>query len=148
VDGVLTDGTVLLDEGGKERFKRMNVLDGMAVVIAREHGLRIAWVSGRHSSAVSARAADLGVHHILQGVPDKGETLARIQDLEGLGADQTVYIGDDVNDLPAFERARVKAAVASAHPDLRRVANWILTTAGGKGALREVVDAVIAAKTQ
>jgi 3-deoxy-D-manno-octulosonate 8-phosphate phosphatase (KDO 8-P phosphatase) len=146
VDGVLTDGAVFLDESGRERWKRFHVLDGMAVVIAREHGLCVAWISGRQSPVVAARGAELGVRHIFQGVEDKKEALLRIQTLEGVSADQTVYIGDDINDLPAFEYARVRAAVANAHPDLKKAANWVLQTPGGWGALREVVDAVIAAR--
>ncbi|MHA2642422.1 MAG: KdsC family phosphatase [bacterium JZ-2024 1] len=148
VDGVLTDGGIYVDASGREVFKHFHVLDGMAVVKARENGLRVAWISGRQSPAVTARAADLGIPYVFQGVPDKKEVLARIQEMEGLGIQETAYIGDDTNDLSAFERAQVKVAVATAHPDLKARANWVLATAGGRGALREVVDTVVAAKAK
>lgn len=137
-----------MDASGREVFKHFHVLDGMAVVKARENGLRVAWISGRQSPAVTARAADLGIPYVFQGVPDKKEVLARIQEMEGLGIQETAYIGDDTNDLSAFERAQVKVAVATAHPDLKARANWVLATAGGRGALREVVDTVVAAKAK
>lgn len=148
VDGVLTDGSIFVNSSGTEVFKHFHVWDGMAAVKASQNGLRVAWISSRHSPAVAARAAELGVPYVFQGVTDKGGVLARIQELEGLSVDQTAYIGDDINDFAAFDRSRVKVAVANAHPDLKKAANWVLTLPGGHGALREVVDAVIAAKKQ
>ena len=146
VDGVLTDGRVYIGPRGEELMKAFHVQDGLGIVWARERGLRIAWVSARASPILVERARELGVHHLFQGVPDKKEAVLKICALEGVTPEEVAYIGDDENDLPVFEVVGFRVAVADAHPRLREQANWILERAGGRGALREVIDAVLKAR--
>src|SRR6185503_16453343 len=118
VDGVLTDGTVLLLADGGEA-KAFHVRDGLAVVLAHRAGLRIAILSGRSSDAVTRRARELGIETVRQGVSDKGAGFAEILAAAGLASHQAAYIGDDVNDLPAMLQAGLSGAPADAAFEVR-----------------------------
>lgn len=145
VDGVLTDGTVLLLPDGGEA-KAFHTRDGMAVALARRAGLGVALLSGRSSEAVSRRARELQIGIVRQGVADKGAAFAEIVAAEGLAAREAAYIGDDVNDLPAMAQAGLSAAPADAAFEVRAQAYMVMTAAGGRGCFREFVEAILRAR--
>jgi len=145
VDGVMTDGTVLLlPEGGEA--KAFHTRDGLAVVLAHHAGLRTGLVSGRASDAVSRRAAELGMAVVRQGVRDKGAALREILAEQGLSAQEVAYIGDDVNDLPVMHAVALSAAPADAPFEVRSQAFMVMEAGGGRGCLREFVEAILRAR--
>ncbi len=145
VDGVMTDGTVLLLPDGSEA-KAFHVRDGLAVVLAHRAGLRTGVLSGRSSPVVARRAAELGMAVVRQGVGDKGQALREILEQEGLRPEQVAYIGDDVNDLPVLTEVGLSAAPADAPLEVRLAALRVTEAPGGRGCLREFVEAVLRAR--
>ncbi len=147
VDGTLTDGGLYyLPDGGVMNFAlRFHVRDGLGLQRARQAGLLVGIISGRSSPQVRRRAEELGLDEIHLGVADKRAALEQILAQRGLSAGETCYIGDDVVDLPAMKLAGLSIAVADAHPDVRAAASWVTTLPGGAGAVREAVDAILAA---
>jgi 3-deoxy-D-manno-octulosonate 8-phosphate phosphatase (KDO 8-P phosphatase) len=145
VDGVMTDGTVLLlPDGGEARS--FHIRDGLAIVLAAKAGLRTGLVSGRSSEAVSRRAAELGMAVVRQGVRDKGQALREILAEQGLAPHEIAYIGDDVNDLPILTEAGLSAAPADAPLEVRLAAFMVTEAGGGRGCLREFVEAILRAR--
>jgi 3-deoxy-D-manno-octulosonate 8-phosphate phosphatase (KDO 8-P phosphatase) len=145
VDGVLTDGRILLDPQGRE-WKCFHVHDGQGLVLARRAGLPIAWISGRASAAVEQRAAELHVAWVYQQVADKVQVLQELLRHTGVAASAVAYIGDDVGDIPVLRRVGLPIAVANAVPEVRACAMWVTQRAGGQGAVREVIDLVLRAQ--
>lgn len=145
VDGVLTDGRILLDGAGGE-WKAFDARDGHRLVMAAREGIRTVLITGRSSEAVARRAAELGVHRVYQGVRDKGAVFERFLAEEGVAAEETAYCGDDLVDLPALRRAGLAAAVGDAVPEVRSAADWVASARGGRGAVRELVEFVLAAQ--
>lgn len=148
VDGVLTDGTIYLGAtGGDEalELKGFDVKDGLGISLALAAGIEVAWVTGRDSPLVRRRAEELQVGHLVQWARDKHQSLTELRERLGLPAEAVAYIGDDLNDLPAFEAVGVRIAVADATPPVREAAHWVTAARGGHGAVREVVDAILAA---
>jgi 3-deoxy-D-manno-octulosonate 8-phosphate phosphatase (KDO 8-P phosphatase) len=145
VDGVLTDGSVLLLPGGGEA-KGFHVRDGLGIVLARRAGLRVGLVSGRRSEVVAHRAAELGIEIVRQGISDKLAALREILDAEGLTGAQAAYIGDDVNDLPVMSEVGLSAAPKDAPLEVRAQAFMVTDAAGGRGCLREFVEAILRAR--
>jgi 3-deoxy-D-manno-octulosonate 8-phosphate phosphatase (KDO 8-P phosphatase) len=145
VDGVLTDGRILLDGEGGE-WKAFDVRDGHRIVLAAAQGIRTAFLTGRTSRVVERRAAELGVERVYQGVRDKGAALAAFLREEGVGAAAVAYLGDDVVDLPAMRLAGLAAAVGDAVPEVIEAADWVSAAPGGRGAVRELVEFVLAAQ--
>ena len=118
VDGVLTDGSLWYGENG-EVMKRFHALDGHGLKLLTESGLRVALVTGRRGGIVDRRAAELGISDVIQGVRDKGQALADLAQRYGIALEQTGFMGDDLIDLPAMQRAGFAASVPSA-PRSRR----------------------------
>lgn len=145
VDGVMTDGTVLLLPDGSEA-KSFHIRDGLAVVLAHRAGLRTGLVSGRASPVVARRAEELGMAVVRQGVRDKGRALAEILAEQGLAAHEVAYMGDDVNDLPILTEAGLSAAPADAPLEVRLAAFMVTEARGGEGCLREFVEAILRAR--
>jgi 3-deoxy-D-manno-octulosonate 8-phosphate phosphatase (KDO 8-P phosphatase) len=145
VDGVMTDGTVLLLPDGREA-RSFHVRDGLAVVLAHRAGLRTGVLSGRSSESVSRRAAELGMAVVRQGASDKGVALREICAEQGLEAHQVAYIGDDVNDLPVFREVGLSAAPADAPLEVRLQAFMVTEARGGRGCVREFVEAILRAR--
>jgi YrbI family 3-deoxy-D-manno-octulosonate 8-phosphate phosphatase len=145
VDGVLTQGVVPYDALGA-RMGFFSARDGMAVTLCLHAGIAFAIVSGARSAALRTRAAELGVQHVHEGVRDKGACVAALQEQLGIPAAASLYIGDDVNDLGAFARVGMAVAVADAALEVRAAAHWVTRAAGGQGAVREVVDALLHAR--
>ncbi|MGL6097636.1 MAG: KdsC family phosphatase [Fimbriiglobus sp.] len=142
VDGVLTDGSVVYTDDGRE-LKRFHVRDGTGLKLWRAAGMRVAVVSGRASVAVDRRAAELGAAPVLQGRDDKAAALAEVLAATGLTADRVCAVGDDLIDLPVLGAVGVAVAVADACPEVRAVADYVTITPGGRGAVREVVELLL-----
>ena len=143
VDGVLTDGRLYMDDRGRE-LKVFDTKDGHGIKMALAAGLKVAWISGRTSLATTRRAKDLGVRFCYQGVQDK---LARYEALcrrWGLGPEETAVIGDDEPDVPMLKAAGFSACPADATAPARRAARVVLEHPGGRGAVREFVERVLA----
>ena len=145
VDGVLTTGVVPSDASGA-RLGFVSARDGLGVVLALHAGLEIAIVTGARSAALRARAEELGVRHVRDGVRDKAECVAALQRELGCARAATLYVGDDLNDLGALRAAGVAVAPADAVPEVRAAAHWVTHAAGGAGVLREIVDTVLRAQ--
>ena len=145
VDGVFTDGRLLLGDDGAE-YKCFHVRDGHGVRRLLQAGVAVAVISGRESSAVSRRMKELGVTHVFQGVGDKVAVLERLLTEMGLSASQAAFVGDDEPDLLVMARAGLAIAVADAHAAVRAAAHWTTSAPGGNGAVREVCDMLVAAR--
>ncbi len=145
VDGVLTDGSIILD-GGDGEWKAFDVRDGQRIVLAAREGIRTVFLTGRSSRVVERRAAELGVYRVFQGAHDKGETLDLFFREEGVRPEETAYLGDDIVDLPALRRVGFAAAVGDAVAEVQAVADWIAAAPGGHGAVREFVEFILAAQ--
>jgi 3-deoxy-D-manno-octulosonate 8-phosphate phosphatase (KDO 8-P phosphatase) len=150
VDGVLTDGGIVWSarpQGGPLlETKSFSVKDGLAITLARVAGLQIAWITGRTSGVVERRAVELGVTELHQWARNKRQVLEEIKGRHALPATAVAFVGDDLNDVPAFKAAGVRIAVADSAPEVRELADWVTTTPGGKGAVREVVEAILRAQ--
>jgi len=142
VDGVLTDGTVALDDHGCE-VKHFYVRDGWALAAWRHAGKKAALLSGRASKAVARRAAELGIGTVVQGAASKLGPFRAILAEMGLEPHQAGYIGDDLPDLPVLRAAGLAACPADAVEEVRRAAHFVARSPGGRGAVREVVELVL-----
>ena len=147
VDGVMTDGSLLILPDGTEG-KAFHVRDGLAMVLAHRAGLRTGILSGRVSKGVDARGAELGMSVVRQGVSDKGAALREILAAESLRPEEVAYVGDDVNDLPVIRAVALSAAPADAPFEVRSQVFMVLETQGGRGCLREFVEAILRARGQ
>jgi 3-deoxy-D-manno-octulosonate 8-phosphate phosphatase (KDO 8-P phosphatase) len=145
VDGVLTDGRLYYGARG-EALKAFHVRDGHGVKQVAQAGITVAIISGRKSPAVTRRARELGIRHVFQGVSEKLPVLDKLLSRLGLSAEQCVCVGDDTPDAPLLSAAGVGVAVADAHDDARAVAQLVTARPGGRGAVREVCDWLIAAR--
>lgn len=145
VDGVLTDGRILLD-GEEGEWKAFDVRDGHRIVMAAGEGIRTVFLTGRTSRVVARRAAELGVHRVFQGALDKGAVLATFLREEGVRGEEVAYLGDDIVDLPAMRVAGLAAAVGDAVSEVMEAADWVAAAPGGHGAVRELVEFVLAAQ--
>ncbi|HEX9782918.1 MAG TPA: HAD-IIIA family hydrolase [Opitutaceae bacterium] len=139
VDGILTDGTVLISSDGSEA-KAFSVLDGLGLARLRDAGLLLAWISGRHSGATTRRAEELGIRHLKQGRKDKAVALQELMEQLGLEADQVCYMGDDDIDEPALRFAGIGVTVPTAMPDAMSAADYVTTLPAGRGAVREICN--------
>jgi len=143
VDGVLTDGTVWLDETGRES-KRVSFADIMGISLGRRAGLHFAFVSGENGPVLDQIAVKFGVLEVYRGCKDKAAALREFASRHDVGLDEVCFIGDDVNDLPAFELCGLAVAPADAQPAARAKADLVTTRPGGGGSVREVVDTLLA----
>jgi YrbI family 3-deoxy-D-manno-octulosonate 8-phosphate phosphatase len=142
VDGVLTDGGVLLDNQGVES-KCFNIRDGLAVRLWQHAGGHAGIVTGRSSHVVKLRAAELDLEVVRQGVKDKLAEVEAIAASLGLQPEQLAYVGDDLPDVPAIRYAGLGIAVADAPEEVRNAADYVTSVAGGRGAVREVVELLL-----
>lgn len=144
-DGVLTDGTIDTGPHGEDR-KAFHVHDGKGLAMLRGAGLGVAIVTARRSEPVAVRAQELGVHELRQGIDDKGLELDNLASAYGTTTATMGYVGDDIVDLGAFGRAGLAVAVADAHPRLAARSHWVTGRPGGRGAVREVCELLLAAR--
>ena len=142
VDGVLTDGTILVHADGTES-KMFNIRDGAGIVWAQRAGLSVGLLSARLADATTVRAAQLGINIVLQGAADKLAGYQQILAGQGLTDEQVGYMGDDLQDLPVIRRAGFSAAPADAAREVRAAVTWVSASGGGRGAARECIEHVL-----
>jgi 3-deoxy-D-manno-octulosonate 8-phosphate phosphatase (KDO 8-P phosphatase) len=147
VDGVLTDGQIYLDGRGHE-FKVFNTKDGHGMRKAAAAGITLCWISGRSSPATARRARELGVPFCYQGVRDKGARIDAVRRRLKLSRAEIAAIGDDEPDIPMFAAADLSACPSDAAPAARRAAKIVLKSAGGRGAVREFIERILARNGQ
>jgi 3-deoxy-D-manno-octulosonate 8-phosphate phosphatase (KDO 8-P phosphatase) len=145
VDGVLTDGRLYYSETG-EALKVFNVRDGYGIKLLAEAGIEVAVITGRRSPIVARRCRELGIRHVSQGIQDKLARFNVILKRLAIPASATACVGDDTIDVPMMRAAGIAFAVADAHEDARRAADVITKLEGGRGAVREVCDRLLAAR--
>ena len=147
VDGVLTDGAVVIYGDGSES-KRFHIRDGIALVWAQRAGITVGLLSARHSPTTVQRAAQLGITLIHQGVSSKIGTYDQIVGDMVLLDDEVAYMGDDIVDLAVLARVGLSAAPADAVAEVRSRVNFLSKCPGGDGAVRELVELILRAKSQ
>ncbi|WP_250498977.1 HAD hydrolase family protein [Caballeronia sp. GAWG1-5s-s] len=145
VDGVFTDGSLYFSAEG-DTMKSFNSLDGHGVKLLERIGVQTAIITGRQSGIVAARAKELGITHLYQGVADKTVALAQLLDATGISAAECGYMGDDWPDLAVMRRCGFAAAPANAHAEVKERVHWVTEARGGHGAVREVCDAILRAQ--
>lgn len=145
VDGVLTDGGIFFDNQGIE-LKKFHIRDGLGIKLWRRAGYQFGLLTARSSHIVQVRAAELGIDLVRQGFEKKLPAALEILKQLKLTPEKLCYVGDDLTDLPVIRQAGLGVAVADAVEEVRSAAHLITTKAGGQGAVREVIEAVLKAK--
>jgi len=146
VDGVQTDGYLYYGLGDGP-LKRFHIRDGQGVTNLQRAGVTVAFVSGDESVATTLRARKLSVEACRQGVEDKAEVVRELLKEYGIASDQAAYMGDEPVDLPAMAEVGLTIAPADAVASVREQADWVTEARGGSGAVREVADAIVEAKS-
>ncbi len=147
VDGVLTDGTLYYSARGDE-MKGFLTRDGHGIKMLAEAGIQVAIITGRESDIVAQRAKNLGVNLVLQGIDDKRAAMNDLLSRLGLGFEQAGYMGDDVVDLPLLRACGFSATVADGHPLVLDRVDHVSRFGGGRGAVREVCEFLLAAQNR
>ena len=142
VDGVLTDGGIVIDERGVES-KRFDVRDGQGITLLKHAGVEVGFVSGRSSGAVRQRAGDLGVKWVFQGVQNKAEIYQRIKKRTGLRDEHIAYAGDDIVDIPILRAVGLAITVPDGWPGIRPVVDYVTEAESGRGAVREIAELIL-----
>lgn len=142
VDGVLTDGSIIYTDNGVE-LKRFHVRDGSGLKLWGLAGKKSAIISGRTSPAVEVRAQELGIGPVVQRAADKRAAFTQVLAATDMRPEQVCCLGDDVPDLPLLQRCGLAVAVADACPEVRAAAHYVARTAGGRGAVREVIELLL-----
>lgn len=142
VDGVLTDGRIVLNDDGVES-KFFDVRDGSGIKWLVRVGLDVAFLTGRQSHVVEVRAAELGVTRIHQGAKVKIDVYERLLNEAGLQDEAVAYAGDDLIDLPVMRRVGLALAPADARPEVKAAAHYVCREGGGRGAVREIVELIL-----
>ena len=142
----MTDGG-LYYSGRGEQLKKFNVKDGYGILKLRKFGIPVGIITGRVSKIIERRAEELGITELHQNLHDKLDAYNRIKKRLGLKDAEVAYVGDDEPDLPVLERAGFSAAPADAVPSVLKVVHYICKHAGGRGAVREVIDIIVNAQS-
>lgn len=147
VDGVLTDGRIIVDANGVES-KNFDVRDGLGIVLLRQCGIKTAIISARHSDVVKHRAQDLSIDQVFVGVYPKISAYEDVLKNFNVTDQEVCFIGDDVVDLSILKRVGFAVAVGNAVFEVKQQAHYVTQLNGGKGAVREVVELILKAKGQ
>lgn len=142
IDGVMTDGTLIIHADGSES-KHFNSLDGHGIKMWQRAGLKVAIISGRASEPTQRRAEQLQIEHVFQDCHDKLPVFEKLLGQLGLSPHQAAYIGDDLTDLPVMRYVGFSVAVANAVDEVKRHADYVTTRRGGSGAVREVIEHIL-----
>jgi len=145
VDGVLTDGKILMHPDGSES-KQFDIKDGTGLVWAQRAGLKVGMLSARSSAATSQRAAQLGITILQQGVPSKLRAYEDILRQQALSDVDVAYMGDDVLDLPVITRVGLSATPADGVEEVRARVHYVSRARGGHGAVREFIELILKAQ--
>ena len=147
VDGVMTDGRIVYDTSGNE-IKHFHVRDGLGIKLWMKAGFQFGIITARSSEVVRRRAAELGIKHVAQGSQAKLSQAEEFAAGFGCGMNNICYIGDDLPDIDVMGAVGIAASPADAALDARRSAQWVLSSRGGEGAVREVIERILRAKGQ
>jgi 3-deoxy-D-manno-octulosonate 8-phosphate phosphatase (KDO 8-P phosphatase) len=142
VDGVLTDGRIIIDDRGVET-KHFHVRDGQGISLLKCSGIEVGFITGRSSRVVRHRANDLRVALLFQGVQDKLRVYERIKKKRRLTDAQIAYVGDDIVDLPVLRRVGLAVMVGDGSAELKPFADYVTVARGGMGAVREVAELIL-----
>jgi len=145
VDGVLTDGSLYFDNSGNE-MKAFSTRDGLGLRVLQGQGIELALITGRKSEIVARRAEQLGIRHLYQGRNDKLRAFTELLDETGIPEQAVCYAGDDWIDLPVLARVGLAVTVADADQLVRNRVHWVTSRDGGKGAVREICNLILAAR--
>jgi len=146
VDGTLTDGSMIFHNGSQ--IKAFHAQDGLGIRLAMNFGIDVAWITGNVSDAVADRAKRLGIECVYQGARYKTQALSEIISNKKLDPAEIAYIGDDLNDLPAFNAVGVSIAVSDAAAEVKDAADIVTSRSGGRGAVREAIEIILKARGQ
>ncbi|QWG73463.1 HAD-IIIA family hydrolase [Bacillus mycoides] len=142
VDGVLTDGSLLIGSHGNE-YKSFNVKDGMGISLARYAGIKFAIITGRKSEAVTIRAKELGIDFVYQGIKDKQKVLQEIIELLNIDRSCICFMGDDINDYSIIREVGISFAPSDAVDYIKEIVTYVTTSKGGHGAVREMIEVIL-----
>ncbi len=145
VDGVLTDGGIVMDNRGEE-IKRFDVRDGHGIRLLQRAGIQVALITGRKSRVVSHRARDLGIRMVYQQAYDKLEVYEKIKRKTRLADEEIAYVGDDIVDLPVLRRVGLAMTVRDCWTPLKQRVDHVARSQGGRGAVREIVELLLKAQ--
>lgn len=145
VDGVLTDGTFIWGYNGEE-YKKFSFTDVMGISLASKAGIVFALISGEDNVLIDRFAEKMKIVHVYKGIKDKASALISFAEKNNLELSQICFMGDDVNDLGALQLAGLSAAPANAHESVKRIVKLLTTKSGGNGAVRELLDLILAKK--
>lgn len=145
VDGVLTDGQIIYNDNGSET-KVFNVRDGLGLRLLQHAGLEVAIATGRRTPALQHRCKNLGIELIFDGLRYKTPVIELITKATGATSDEMLFMGDDLADLSLMARVGLAVAVADAHPEVIAAADIVTESYGGRGAVREVCEAILKAQ--
>ncbi|MGY8654851.1 MAG: KdsC family phosphatase [Verrucomicrobiia bacterium] len=143
VDGVLTDGTVLI--GKDAEHKRFHIRDGLGLRLLQQNGVKVGWVSHRPSPATTRRARELKIDFLHQKSVAKVGAIEKILNQAGVSWSEVCYVGDDLFDLGALRRAGVGVSVADGLTEARELADYVTKLPGGQGAIREIAEMILKA---
>jgi 3-deoxy-D-manno-octulosonate 8-phosphate phosphatase (KDO 8-P phosphatase) len=145
VDGVLTDGRIIISDDGQET-KCFHVRDGHGLKMIKRAGIEVMFLTGRKSRVVEHRARELGVEKVYQGARDKLAIFIEILAAGGLSPEQAAFMGDDIVDLPVLRRAGFSVTVCDSHSEVLRAVDFVTQNPGGRGAVREVCEMILKAQ--
>ena len=145
VDGVLTDGRIVVDDHGREQ-KAFSALDGVGMKMAMQAGITVAWITGSNAAVVAHRARQLGIHHVVLGVERKLPVWERLREELSVPPQACAHFGDDLPDVPLFDHCGLAITVAHARPAVAARAHLVTQAAGGNGAVREACELILAAQ--
>ncbi|MHA7138173.1 KdsC family phosphatase [Rossellomorea arthrocnemi] len=146
VDGVMTDGKLLIGSDGVE-YKNFNVKDGMGISLAKYHGIKFAIITGRQSESVTIRAKELNIDFVHQKISNKIEVFSTIMEDLNLVPEQVCYIGDDINDIPVINLVGLAVAPNDAVGMVKDSVHFVTNLNGGQGAVREAIDVILSKQT-
>jgi 3-deoxy-D-manno-octulosonate 8-phosphate phosphatase (KDO 8-P phosphatase) len=144
VDGILTDASVFI--GQDHEVKRFHIRDGLGLMILREQGIRVGWVSNRPSMATTLRAEELKIDFLIQGKGSKVQKVKNLLAETGFKWTEICYMGDDIVDVGVLKRAGIAATAANAVAEAKAAAHYITEADGGQGAVREVIELILKAQ--
>ena len=145
VDGVLTDAGMYYSESGDE-LKKFNTRDGMGIKLLQKAGIVTAIVTQERTKLVARRAEKLTIPEVHQGVMDKLALVREMAARHGFSLNQVAYIGDDVNDLETLKAVGFSATPADGLPQVAAVVDYVCSKKGGEGAVREIIEMILAAQ--
>lgn len=145
VDGVLTDGSLYMNDLGEE-IKAFNTLDGHGLKMLMNSGVELAIITGRTSRSVEMRAKNLGIKHLYQGSEYKLETLTKLLATLKLDSSAAMFMGDDVVDLPAMRHCGFAVCVPAAPAIVKQYSQLVTQAQGGQGAVREACEFIMQAQ--